>query len=99
MFGRGGEEAMALAEAGLKWEVVPGVTSAIAAPAYAGIPVTHRGVSSAVMVVTGSEDPAGPGNRGRLGGGGRVRRHSGGAYGVAKFARHRGGAVIARGPR
>ncbi len=63
VFGRGGEEAMALAEAGLKWEVVPGVTSAIAAPAYAGIPVTHRGVSSAVMVVTGSEDPAGPGNR------------------------------------
>ena len=62
VFGRGGEEAMALAEAGLKWEVVPGVTSAIAAPAYAGIPVTHRGVSSAVMVVTGSEDPAGPGN-------------------------------------
>ncbi len=62
VFGRGGEEAMALAAAGLKWEVVPGVTSAIAAPAYAGIPVTHRGVSSAVMVVTGSEDPAGPGN-------------------------------------
>ena len=57
VFGRGGEEAMALAAAGLKWEVVPGVTSAIAAPAYAGIPVTHRGVSSGVAVVTGSEDP------------------------------------------
>ena len=63
VFGRGGEEAMALAAAGLKWEVVPGITSAIAAPAYAGIPVTHRGVSSGVAVVTGSEDPSGPGNR------------------------------------
>ena len=63
VFGRGGEEAMALAAAGLKWEVVPGVTSAIAAPAYAGIPVTHRGISSGVAVVTGSEDPDGPGNR------------------------------------
>ena len=63
VFGRGGEEAMALAAAGLKWEVVPGVTSAIAAPAYAGIPVTHRGVSSGVAIVTGSEDPSGPGNR------------------------------------
>ncbi len=62
VFGRGGEEAMALAAAGLKWEVVPGITSAIAAPAYAGIPVTHRGVSSGVAVVTGSEDPDGPSN-------------------------------------
>ena len=62
VFGRGGEEATALAAAGLKWEVVPGVTSAVTAPAYAGIPVTHRGVSSAVMVVTGSEDPHGPAN-------------------------------------
>ena len=63
VFGRGGEEALALAAAGLKWEVVPGVTSAISAPAYAGIPVTHRGVSSGFAVVTGSEDPFGPGNR------------------------------------
>ena len=62
VFGRGGEEALALAKAGLRWEVVPGITSAIAAPAYAGIPVTHRGVSSGVVVVTGSEDPSGPGN-------------------------------------
>jgi uroporphyrinogen III methyltransferase/synthase len=58
VFGRGGEEAEALAAAGVLFEVVPGVTSAIAAPAYAGIPVTHRGVSTHYTVVTGHEDPA-----------------------------------------
>src|SRR6516165_3224498 len=58
VFGRGGEEAAALAAAGIPFEVVPGVTSALAAPAYAGIPVTHRGVASHVTVVTGHEDPA-----------------------------------------
>jgi len=58
VFGRGGEEALALIEAGLPFEVVPGVTSGIAAPAYAGIPVTHRGVSTSVAFVTGHEDPA-----------------------------------------
>ena len=58
VFGRGGEEAQALAEAGIPFEVVPGVTSAVAAAAYAGIPVTHRGVSTAVTIVTGSEDPS-----------------------------------------
>jgi uroporphyrinogen III methyltransferase/synthase len=58
VFGRGGEEAAALAAAGVPFEVVPGVTSALAAPAYAGIPVTHRGVASHVTVVTGHEDPA-----------------------------------------
>jgi uroporphyrinogen III methyltransferase/synthase len=57
LFGRGGEEAEALAEAGVHFEVVPGVTSAIAAPAYAGIPVTHRHLTSALAVVTGHEDP------------------------------------------
>ncbi len=57
VFGRGGEEALALMEAGLPFEVVPGVTSGIAAPAYAGIPVTHRGVSTSVALVTGHEDP------------------------------------------
>ena len=53
LLGRGGEEALALAEAGVPFEVVPGVTSAVAAPELAGIPVTHRGTSSAVLVVSG----------------------------------------------
>ena len=60
VFGRGGEEAAALAEAGVRFEIVPGVTSAVAAPAYAGVPVTHRGAASAFTVVTGSEDPSHP---------------------------------------
>jgi uroporphyrinogen III methyltransferase/synthase len=58
LFGRGGEEAQALAAAKLAFEIVPGVTSAIAAPAYAGIPVTHRGSNSHVTFFTGHEDPA-----------------------------------------
>ncbi|MGH8093851.1 MAG: uroporphyrinogen-III C-methyltransferase [Chthoniobacterales bacterium] len=57
LFGRGGEEALALAAASIPFEVVPGVTSAIAAPAYAGIPVTHRGLTSHVTFFTGHEDP------------------------------------------
>jgi uroporphyrinogen III methyltransferase / synthase len=58
VFGRGGEEAEALRAAGFEFEIVPGITSAIAAPAYAGIPVTHRGISTHFTVVTGHEDPA-----------------------------------------
>ena len=58
VFGRGGEEAEALIAAGLTFEVLPGVTSAIAAPAYAGIPVTHRALASSFAIVTGHEDPA-----------------------------------------
>lgn len=58
VFGRGGEEAEAVAAAGLEFEVVPGVTAAVAAPAYAGIPVTHRTMASTVTFVTGHEDPA-----------------------------------------
>src|SRR5829696_8922055 len=57
IFGRGGEEALVLIEAGLPFEVVPGVTSGVAASAYAGIPVTHRNVSTSVTFVTGHEDP------------------------------------------
>lgn len=57
VFGRGGEEAEALASAGLPFEILPGVTSAIAAPAYAGIPVTHRGIAASFAVITGHEDP------------------------------------------
>jgi uroporphyrinogen III methyltransferase / synthase len=57
VFGRGGEEAEALASAGIPFEVVPGVSAAVAVPAYAGIPVTHRTLSSSFAVVTGHEDP------------------------------------------
>jgi uroporphyrinogen III methyltransferase/synthase len=61
VFGRGGEEAEVLAEAGIPFEVVPGVTAGVAAPAYAGIPVTHRDGASAVALVTAHEDPTKPG--------------------------------------
>ena len=57
VFGRGGEEALELKKANIPFEIVPGVTSAIAAPAFAGIPVTHRGISSSVTFITGHEDP------------------------------------------
>jgi uroporphyrinogen III methyltransferase/synthase len=60
VFGRGGEEAEALRAVGIHFEVVPGVTSAVAVPAYAGIPVTHRGLASTFAVITGHEDPEKP---------------------------------------
>jgi uroporphyrinogen III methyltransferase/synthase len=60
VFGRGGEEAEALVEAGIAFEIVPGVTSALAAAAYAGVPLTHRAHSSAVVFLTGHEDPNKP---------------------------------------
>ncbi|MBX3332888.1 MAG: uroporphyrinogen-III C-methyltransferase [Nitrospira sp.] len=60
VFGRGGEEAEALAAAGIEFEVVPGITAAVAVPAYAGIPVTHRTLASTLTIVTGHEDPEKP---------------------------------------
>ena len=58
VFGRGGEEALALAAAGIPYEVVPGLTTAVAAPGLAGIPVTHRGLASAFVVVSGHAEAA-----------------------------------------
>jgi uroporphyrin-III C-methyltransferase / precorrin-2 dehydrogenase / sirohydrochlorin ferrochelatase len=60
VFGRGGEEALACAAAGIPFEVVPGISSAIAVPAYAGIPVTHRGITHDVAVLSGHLDPDDP---------------------------------------
>lgn len=57
VFGRGGEEALLLEKNGLPFDIVPGITSAIAVPAYAGIPVTHRAVATSFAVITGHEDP------------------------------------------
>lgn len=57
VFGRGGEEAETLRENGIAFEIIPGISSSIAAPAYAGIPVTHREVASSFAVITGHEDP------------------------------------------
>lgn len=60
VFGRGSEEAQSMNDSSIPFEVVPGITSGIAAPSYAGIPVTHRGLSTSVTFVTGHEDPAKP---------------------------------------
>jgi siroheme synthase len=56
VFGRGGEEALALARAGIRYEVIPGVSAALAAPASAGIPVTHRGLASGMVMLTGEPE-------------------------------------------
>jgi len=57
VFGRGGEEALYLKERGVEYEIIPGISSAISVPAYAGIPVTHRGVAVSFRVITGHETP------------------------------------------
>ncbi len=74
VFGRGGEEALALRAAGIPFEVVPGVTAGVAAPAYAGIPVTHRGLSAAVALITGRTRADGPSGRADSGDDGAVGR-------------------------
>ena len=63
LFGRGAEEALEMKRAGIQFEIVPGITSALAVPAYAGIPLTHRDYASSVAIVTGHEDPAKVKNR------------------------------------
>ena len=102
MFGRGGEEVEALTRAGVRWEVVPGVSSAFGVPAAVGIPVTHRGLSSSVTVVTGRWGSERRGRR--LGGPGQGRGdpgdpHGDDAPGHIADALQRGGkaAVDARG--
>ncbi len=62
IFGRGGEEAVALVAANIPFEEIPGISSTIAGPAYAGIPLTHRGLASSVTLITGHEDPTKPGS-------------------------------------
>jgi uroporphyrin-III C-methyltransferase len=57
LFGRGGEEALMLRKAGIEFEIIPGISSALAVPTYAGIPLTHRGYSSSLTIITGHEDP------------------------------------------
>ena len=87
VFGRGAEEAEVIADAGIPFEIVPGITSAIAGPAYAGIPMTHREQTSHVTFFTGHEDPAKTGSRNRLCCAGKTWRHTSDANGVERLGR------------
>src|SRR6266850_6665634 len=93
VFGRGAEEAMALAMAGVAFEVVPGVSSAIAAPELAGIPVTHRGAASGFLVLSGHATDACDT------GGSRVRRIDAGGMDLDRHRRGARGERTARGRR
>ena len=99
VFARGGEEAAALAAAGVPFEVVPGITSAIAVPAYAGIPVTLRHSSTSVTIVTGHEDPC-VGEEGTVDwrGRGPGRRHDRDPHGGGPHRAHRRRRCMAGGP-
>ncbi len=81
VFGRGFEEALACAEAGVPVTVVPGVTSAFAAPAVADVPVSHRGVAHEIVVVSGHVAAGRPAQPGRLAGARPAARHGGAADG------------------
>ena len=78
VFGRGGEEALELSRHEINFEIVPGVTSSVAAAAYAGIPITHRGIATSFTVITGSEDPDKPESTVRWKELGESLAHSGG---------------------
>ena len=96
LFGRGAEEAQELADAGVAFEIVPGVTSAIAGPAYAGIPVTHRSHASQLTIFTGHEDPDQAGKLARLREDRAGGRHQGHAHGRGAHRGDRGQAHRAR---
>ena len=98
LFGRGGEEVLACAAAGVPVLVVPGVTSALAAPAAAGIPVTHRGVAHELVVVSGSPAARTPGVAGGLGRARPAARHRLRPHGSEEPAAHRGRAARRRPP-
>ena len=88
VFGRGGEEALALAAAGIRFRIVPGVSAGIGGTAAAGIPVTHRGLAHSVAFVTG-HDASGELPRSRLGRAGARRRRAGALHGAAPDRRDR----------